>query len=110
MDNIQNTVNLSLEDYNHLRDFKTNIENGNTYRVSPYVYQNDRGWFTSPVNYVSTDLAVKEIAEENDRIAKYAKELEKEIEGLKCPKKKQYTVDDIKKMPFLKLIIWKIKK
>jgi len=110
MENNQNSVRISLEDYNGLRDFRANIEAGNTFRINQCKFNNTGGgWWTNQENYISTDLTIKEISEINENLFKHLKELEEELEGLKYPKKKRYTFEDFKNMSFLKIIIWKIR-
>ena len=78
----KDTVILSVEDYNRLRDFRKKIEEGYTYRVTyPYSYDD---------TYISTEDAVKEIHDEYLGQYKRNKELKEEIQELK----KHFLTDD----------------
>ena len=57
-----NTVILSVEEYNKLRDFKINIENGNTFSVL-------RDRFSSYDQFITTNEAVKEVLKINEEMA-----------------------------------------
>lgn len=71
----KDTVILSVEDYNELRDFKKKIEEGYTYRISyPYSYDD---------KYLSTEDAVKEIYDEYLGACEQNEKLKKEIQKLK---------------------------
>lgn len=101
-----NTVILSLPEYNTLRDFKENIEKGNTYRTieystSPYASQL---CVTIPL-FVTTDEAVKEIAKQNDSLSKELAKLSAENYELRHPKTKELTLKDVKNMS-----IWEFRK
>lgn len=89
----KDTILLSVEKYNELRDFRKEIEAGNTYRV-------DFGYWESSITYVSTDEAIKEMSQRLET-------LKKENEDLKNPDKKQPSIDEIKVMSWWKFRKWK---
>ena len=91
-----NTVLLSLEDYNELRDFKTEIEKGNTFCGWHY------GW-GSDVRYISTDEAVREMAECNKELQDKIHELNDTIAG----KPKEIKLKDVYKMSIWQFMKWK---
>lgn len=92
-----NTATLNLFEYNELRDFKKEIEKGNTYHTSNY-YQG-MGLYQYQNQFISTDEAVKKIAEENASLLK-------EIQVLKDKDKpKGKTIEEVKKMS-----IWQFRK
>jgi hypothetical protein len=77
-----NTVVLSLQDYNQLREFKEKMEKGNTYKLpQPYTYGNGQ-WFlgqTYPATtYITTDEAVTDLLEKNKQLSEINEELTKE--------------------------------
>jgi hypothetical protein len=81
-----NTVILALPEYNALRDFKTELEKGNTYRTQDFQTPYYNGCVVYPtVLFVSTDDAVKEIATRNKNLLDQNEELKKEINLLKNP-------------------------
>lgn len=83
-----NTVLLSVDIYNELRDFKQKIEEEYSYSVT------SGGWYQKI--FVTTDQAVQEIAELN-------KKLQKENQDLKI----RADIDEIKKMSYLEWRKWK---
>jgi len=103
-----NTVILSLFEYNTLRDFKENLEKNNTYHVLGY-YDTWCGQ-TNTTTFVSTDEAVKMIAEKNETLSKKIADLTQEIYDLKHPKEKEPTTTELKKYSFWKLYKWWRKK
>ena len=87
-----NTVNLSLEEYNLLRDFKSEIEKNHTVHIGS-------GWAGS--TYLHTmDDAVKEIAKQNNKLTD-------EIYDLKHPDTKQLSIEEIKALGWWKFRKWK---
>ena len=71
-----NTVYLDVETYNRLRDFKREIETGNTIYVKN---RNSR----SDETYISTDEAVKQITDVNSELIKIIENATKTINDLK---------------------------
>lgn len=102
-----NTVILSLFEYNALRDFRENLENGKTYIINGY--QNTNSWcgYTPTSTYVTSDVAVEQIAAKNDELFSEVGRLKAEIYELKHPTKKETNIEDIKKMSVIKFIKWK---
>ena len=90
----KNTVLLSVEDYNGLRDFRKKIEEGNAYRF--YSARFGGGLY----EYMSTDAAFIEIK-------KIHEELHDEIDELRDPKNKPPSIDDFRSMGYLELLRWK---
>lgn len=77
----KNTVVLSLDEYNQLRDFKKAIENGNSIEIYNGIisYANCNSYAPRLIIY-STDEAVKRIAEENAVLLSKLEKLEAEKE------------------------------
>jgi hypothetical protein len=100
-----NTVILSLPEYNALRDFKTNLEKGNTYRYLGY-QQVSKYAAIQVTNFITTDEAVKEAMKANEKLIEENCELTNRINELEQPPvPKEITVDEIKKMS-----IWEFRK
>ena len=85
-----NTVILSVEEYNKLRDFKINIEKGNTYSVL-------RNMYSVYDNFITTDEAVKEVLKIN-------KELAENVDTINGK-----NILDVSKMSIWEFIKWKNK-
>jgi hypothetical protein len=92
----KNTINLSIKQYNKLRDFKNAIQNNKS--VSFY-YNWDGGVETI---FYTKDEAVKEVSEAN-------KKLKLKINELINSKKNQITFEELKKMSLWQFINWKRK-
>jgi hypothetical protein len=103
-----NTVILSLSEYNILRDFMTNLEKENTYRVSDYKVVLGGSYSQAPT-FVSTDKAVKEIADICNKLEKKLDELYTENSELKqgILKDRDYEIDRAKKMSVWEFIKWR---
>lgn len=76
----KNTVVLSLDEYNELRDFKIGIQEGNTLVIYDGRHSYYENIYYKTLEFVSTDEAVKRIAEENAVLLSKLKELHKEKE------------------------------
>jgi hypothetical protein len=101
-----NTVVLALGEYNALRDFKTNLEKGNTHR---YIgYQQVSNYVSAQVVcFVTTDEAVKEAVVANEKLTEEISKLTNRINELEHPmaSPKEISVDYMKKMS-----IWEFRK
>lgn len=86
------TVNLSLDTYNQLRDFREDITKNNAVTIF-------WGWNNREVVYTIDD-ATKRLADANA-------ELVKKIDELENPDKKQPTINDIKAMNWWQFRKWK---
>ena len=87
----KSNVTLDLDEYNELRDFKTNIEEGNTIRV--YDYYLSSGYSVhqdTKIDYITKDDSIKEIHGLLNSANKKVKELEEEIKTLNTKRKKWY--------------------
>lgn len=108
----KNTVLLSLERYNELRDFETNIAKNNT-----LILESWKGYDLR--KFVSTDSLLKAAVEESNKFHKEFEKLEMELKLTKqelekacklIPKiedKKEITIEDIKKMSYWEFKRWK---
>lgn len=108
----KNTVLLSLENYNSLRDFEINIKKNNT-----IILESWKGIELKKI--ISTDSVVKAMVEEANKFHKEFEELEMELKLTKqelekacklIPKtedKKEITIEDIKKMSYWEFKRWK---
>ena len=99
----KNTVLLSVEDYNELRDFKKKITDGNV--LTEYCSFGIGG--SSRTSYYTNDEVAKELHTKNERLKKDIRDLEKKIEDLEKPKPKETTIDEIKKMSVWQFLKWK---
>ncbi len=91
----KNTIILSVEDYNSLRDFKINIDKRNTYSVL-------RDRFRAYDQFITTNEAVKEVLKVNEEMA--YKLLNPDVTRINGK-----TVLDVSKMSIWEFIKWKIK-
>ena len=91
----KNTIILSVEDYNSLRDFKINIEKGNTYS---FLRERLRAYD----QFITTNEAVKEVLKVNEEMA--YKLLNPDVTRINGK-----TVLDVSKMSIWEFIKWKIK-
>jgi len=91
----KDTVLLNVNDYNKLRDFKKEVESGNTYMI------NHNEWGTSTV-FIGTN----EVLEEMD---KQLKKAEKENYELKNPHTKQPSIEEFRNMSWWQFRKWKRK-
>ena len=91
----KDTVLLSLENYNELRDFKREIEAGNTY----VVIRGDGLW-QKETCFISSDKAMKDL----DGLIQ---SLRTEICELKYPDKKKPNIDKLKAMSIWQFLKWK---
>ena len=94
----KNTILLDLIDYNRLRDFRSKIEDGYSIKI-----RGGCSYFT----ILTTEEAIKEIADENKKLYEINKELQ---DKLNPPAKKELTTTQLKQMTFLQLIKWWYKK
>ncbi|WP_159522919.1 hypothetical protein [Sunxiuqinia indica] len=99
----KNTVLLSVEDYNALRDFKKEITDGN---VLVEYYSFGFG-VSSRTRYYTNDEVAKELHKKNDNLKNKIKDLENRIKDLENPKPKETTIDEIKKMSVWQFLKWK---
>jgi len=91
----KDTLCISIEDYNELRDFKNKIEAGFTYRFHGW------GWGVS-ATYISTADAIADMAHKLE-------EIREENENLRHPDKKQPGMEQIKAMNIFEFLKWKRK-
>ena len=89
------TVVISTKEYNNLRDFKTEIENGNTIAY---------GVWSERYHIISKDEALEEVGKENKRLEIKIAKLKEELKG-----KKEETIQTIKDMNLFQVIKWKLK-
>lgn len=89
----KNTIILSVEDYNEMRDFNENVKANNAVSV----FWN---WNKYQTRMYTQNEAVIEIAKANES-------LKEKIEELKNPDKKQPSIDEIKAMSWRKFRKWK---
>ena len=105
-----NTVVLSLSDYNELREFKEKMEEGNTYMLlQPYTYSS--GWMNNyglmpPAKYITTDMAVRELLDRNDKLSAFNEELANECTRLKSSHP-NINIGRLKSMSIWEFIRWR---
>lgn len=92
-----NTVILSVQDYNELRDFKNKIENDYSYNTWRSTCS-----FSLHEQWVTNSQAIKELSETNN-------ELMKIINELRSPTKKEPSINEIKKMSVWQFLKWRKK-
>ena len=108
-----NTVTISTQEYNDLRDFKRRIEEGNKYVVTQYYEK----WFDTAktyVNYYTDDAIVKQLCSTNDglmvkirSLEGQVKDLKNHLEDFKNPANKPITIEDIKQMSYWEFRKWR---
>ena len=103
-----NTVVLSLSDYNELREFKEKMEEGNTYMV-PQLHNYSSGWtnhyeLMPSAKYITTDMAVRELLDRNDKLSAFNEELHNECTRLKSS---QLNIGRLKSMSIWEFIRWR---
>jgi hypothetical protein len=99
----KNTVLLSVDDYNKLRDFKKKITDGKIlvdYQFLGGVYRNE-------VRYYTDDKVIEELHLRNKSLKEEIKYLQNRINDLQNPKPKETTIDEIKKMSVWQFLKWK---
>tara|TARA_R110000796_G_scaffold97757_1_gene204989 strand:+ start:1324 stop:1608 length:285 start_codon:yes stop_codon:yes gene_type:complete len=89
----KNTINLSVEDYNKMRDFNEAIRKENCVRVF-------MGWHNREEQVCTKDEVVKLIAEANVK-------LKEKINELKNHEKKQPSFDELREMSWWQFRKWK---
>ena len=94
----KNTVLLSLEEYNALRDFKKEIEKGNTIKI--YC-----GYSGNPQHYYSAENALKEIEIINKQL--YEGNNKSFKENIKLKEQHITELERIKKMSYWQFRKWK---
>jgi hypothetical protein len=92
---MENKVDLTLENYLELYDFKKNIELKYTSIINENGYSSRR--------FVSTDNAIKEIAKANESLAKKVEEQKEIIDN-------EYPMSYVKNMSVWEFIKWRRKK
>lgn len=101
------TVTLNIQTYNELRDFKKNIEEGNTlYEFKPA--------FLAKVGvaykFMKTEKALEEIASQTEFSDSLNKDLKRDIKKLEeSNKQKDELISDLKKMSYWKFRKWRKK-
>lgn len=93
---MENTVNINLDLYNELRDFKEEVGKGNV----PVLYTSSfNGW--TKTEYYTQDEVIKDFTEKNkfhlDKIEALRNEISKQI----------HDISDIKKMNYFQFKKWK---
>lgn len=96
----KDTVLLDVETYNELRDFKKEIEDGNTYRL-------EFGMWHNSLRFISTDEALKEMHQILEKMNQTLETKNKILEELKNSSKKESSTEEIKTMSLWKFIKWK---
>ena len=104
------SVKLDLDEYNSLRDFKNKMDK--KHGKSVFIAGN---W--SYDRYISTDDALKEIAETNnalhEEIKKWADKCDElikykyELDELKARLPKEKTIEEVKKLSIWKFMAWR---
>ena len=89
----KNTINLSVEDYNEMRDFNEAFKKDNA--VSVFL-----GWDGYESTIYTKNEALKKVTQANVN-------LKLKIDELKSPEKKQPSYDEIKKMSWWQFRKWK---
>ena len=106
----KDTVLLSVEKYNELRDFKKEIEGGKV-----FVVKDSWGGFISSGycnKYYTNDEVVADFEKRNSELADEIKELKSQLEKKdeECKKKyepKEITLEDVKNMSWREFKKWK---
>ena len=103
-----NTVVLTLSDYNELREFKEKMEEGNTYMLpQPHthssVWTNHYGLIPS-AKYITTDMAVRELLDRNDKLSALNEELANECYRSNHSRP---NIGELKRMSIWEFIRWR---
>jgi len=93
----KDTVLLSIDKYNDLKEFKTQIEEGKTLTI----ISSGREFF-SQRKYITTEKAIKEIAEANKLLQEENEDLRNERQKIK-----KTLINDFKKMSYWEFRKWK---
>jgi cell shape-determining protein MreC len=106
----KDTVLLSVEKYNALRDFKKQIEDGNV--LVEYYSVGGFGAFSTLNKYYTDDEVAKELNNQKDNLKEEIKVLEGENKELKEKyekrnEPKEITIEDIRKMIGREFRKWK---
>lgn len=101
-----NTVILSLSEYNSLRDFRENQKKNKTCLIVGYDPQLWCG-YTPRYTYITSDMAVEQIAKKNTELLDEVVKLKNKIYELENPQRKEPTLEDIKKMSIWKFMKWR---
>lgn len=64
----KNTVTLSIEEYNELRDFKLNMDNNHSYNVYVGTYWYTGNYYSSTKRFITSDENVKELVAINKHL------------------------------------------
>jgi len=103
-----NAVVLTLSDYNELREFKEKMEEGHTYKLTqPYIQSSIwLSYYTipAPVKYITTDMAVRELLDRNDKLSFINDELNNEINRLNNIR---FDIRELKRMSIWEFIKWR---
>ena len=101
----KNTVIISIEEYNKLRDFKKEVEESS--RLSKFAVIEEKlgssSFLTIRKYYYTESEIVTEIEELNKKLEEHNKELEEHNKEL------EILVNDLKKMSYLKFCKWRKK-
>ena len=89
----KNTINLSVEDYNEMRDFNEALKKNNAVSVF-------WGWNGLKNVIYTKDEALKHLTETNVK-------LKLKIDELRSPEKKQRSFDELKEMSWWQFRKWK---
>lgn len=111
-ENKPNQVTLDLEEYLKLYNFKKEIEGGSTLVISEQIHYRNGYAYTNPPKYITTDLAVEEIAKVNVKLAEDLENVTKDLrqKTLDLNDVKEKTKKEIKNKSLWQLILWKYKK
>ncbi len=105
----KNTLLIDIEVYNQLRDFKREMELGNTLMVYPHSIQSNYEQYHPIISrYITRDEAVKEVVDENNKLNDEIEKLKSQIEKLKSQNKpKEISLSDVKKMSLWEFRKWR---
>ena len=100
-----NTVILSIDDYNRLRDFRENIKNEKVILVTCSDYNDE---YDDDYVFITKDKALKMAEEANISLLEEINELKEEVNKLKNTETpKEYIIDELKSMSIWQFSKWK---
>ena len=99
----KNTVLLSLEDYNRLRDFHDKVTKG---EIPSYVLRDADRWCQ---HFYTKDEAINNLEADNEALLTNISDLEIEITKLKYPEMYKPDLKDVKKMTTREFKRWRKK-
>lgn len=107
---VENTVVLNIREYNRLRDFYKNIEEGRVF-ITSTSYCEFTGQYSTE-KYLTNEKVAIELTEKNEELINQTVDLRHTIANLKDRKGitiNETTIDDVKEMSLWQFLKWRNK-